>query len=70
MVVIQQLASIALMDAQSPFVFLLSPRFFKKAKGILLLPSSANLSVRPSVMSSPPKPLDEIQPNLVCEILT
>ena len=44
----------------------LSPRFFKKAKGILLSP----LSVRPSVMLSPPKPLDEIQPNLVCELLT
>ena len=27
-------------------------------------------SVRPSVMLSPPKPLDEIQPNLVCELLT
>ena len=27
-------------------------------------------SVRLSVMLSPPKPLDEIQPNLVCELLT
>ena len=27
-------------------------------------------SVRLSVMLSPPKPLDEFQPNLVCEILT
>ena len=27
-------------------------------------------SVRPSVTLSPPKPLDEIQPNLVCELLT
>ena len=26
--------------------------------------------LRPSVMLSPPKPLDEIQPNLVCELLT
>ena len=45
---------------------LLSPRFFKKAKGILQSPPS----VRLSVMLSPPKPLDEIQPNLVCELLT
>ena len=43
---------------------LLSPRFFKKAKGILLSPPS----VRPSVVLSPP--WDEIQPNLVCEFLT
>ena len=28
------------------------------------------LSVRLSVMLSPPKPLDEMQPNLVCELLT
>ena len=27
-------------------------------------------SVRPSVLLSPPKPLYEIQPNLVCELLT
>ena len=44
----------------------LSPRFFKKAKGILQSPPS----VRLSVMLSPPKRLDEIQPNLVCELLT
>ena len=44
----------------------LSPCFFKKAKGILLSPPS----VRPSVMLFPPLPLDEIQPNLVCELLT
>ena len=54
--------------------YLLSPRFFKKASGILQSPSSVHLSVcssvRPSVMLSPPKPLDEIQPNLVCELLT
>ena len=29
-----------------------------------------NLSTCLSVMLSPPKPLDEIKPNLVCEILT
>ena len=40
--------------------------FFKKASGILQSPPS----VRPSVTLSPPKPLDEIQPNLVCELLT
>ena len=28
------------------------------------------LSIRLSVMLSPPKPLDQIQPNLVCELLT
>ena len=27
-------------------------------------------SARPTVMVSPPKPLDQIQPNLVCELLT
>ena len=27
-------------------------------------------SLRPSVTLSPPKPLDKIQPNLVCELLT
>ena len=48
----------------------LSPRFFKKAKGILLSPLSVRLSVHLSVMLTPPKPLDEIQPNLVCELLT
>ena len=52
----------------------LSPRFFKKASGILQWPPSVRLSVcpsvRPSVTLSPPKPLDEIQPNLVCELLT
>ena len=47
------------------------PTFFlKKAKGILLSPPSVCPSARPSVMLSPPKPLDEIQPNLVCELLT
>ena len=40
--------------------------FLKKAKGILQSP----LSVRLSVMLSPPKPLDDIQPNLVSEQLT
>ena len=46
--------------------FIIPTLFLKKAKGILLSP----LSVRPSVMLSPPKPLDEIQPNLVCELFT
>ena len=31
---------------------------------------SVRPSLLPSVMLSPPKPLDEIQPNLVCELLT
>ena len=44
---------------------LLSPRFFKKSKGDIVI-----ASVCPSVMLSPPKPLGEIQPNLVRELLT
>ena len=53
--------------------------FLKKRRGScnLLRPSvrpsvclSVRSSVRLSVMLSPPKPLDEIQPNLVCELLT
>ena len=47
-------------------LLLLSPRFFKKASGILQSPPS----VRLSVTLSSPKPLDEIQPNLVCVLLT
>ena len=39
--------------------------FFKKCEGDIVI-----ASVRLSVMLSPPKPLDEIQPNLVCELLT
>ena len=39
--------------------------FLKKRRGILQSPPS----VRLSVTLSPPKPLDEIQPNLVCELL-
>ena len=38
-----------------------------------LSPSEGDIviaSVRPSIMLSPPKPLDEIKPNLVCELLT
>ena len=50
----------------SYFLSFLSPRFFKKASGILQSPPS----VRSSVTLSPPKPLDEIQLNLVCELLT
>ena len=50
--------------------WLLSPRFFKKAKGILQSPPSVCPSVLLSVMLSHPKPLDKIQPNLVCELLT
>ena len=39
--------------------------FFFKSEGDIVI-----TSVRPSVMLSPPKPLDKIQPNLVCELLT
>ena len=50
----------------------LSPRFFlKKRRGYCnRLCPSLRPSVGLSVMLSPPKPLDEIQPNLVCELLT
>ena len=45
--------------------------FLKKRRGYCYrLRPSVCPSVRPSVMLSPPKPLDEIQPNLVCELLT
>ena len=53
-------------DKEAAFLF---PCFFKKASGILQSPPSIRLSARPSVTLSP-KPLDEIQPNLVCELLT
>ena len=51
-------------SSSSVDIYLLSPRFFTKAKAIVIA------SVRLSVMLSPPKPLDKIQPNLVCELLT
>ena len=41
--------------------------FLKKRRGYYYRLRQA---VCPSVMLSPPKPLDEIQPNLVCELLT
>ena len=37
-----------------------------QTEGIAISPTS----VRLSVTLSPPKPLDKIQPNLVCELLT
>ena len=40
--------------------------FFKKASGILQSPPSVRLSIK----LSPPKLLDEIQPNLVCDLIT
>ena len=46
---------------------LLSPCFLKKSEGYIVI-ASVRLSVRLSVMLSPPKPLGEIQPNFVCEI--
>ena len=49
----------------------LSPRFLKKRYGYCnRLHPSVHLSICPSVTLPPPKPLEEIQPNLVCELLT
>ena len=45
--------------------------FLKKRRGYCnRLRPSVRPSVRLSFMLSPPKPLDEIQPNLLCELLT
>ena len=54
-----------------PFMLLMNnyPHAFLKREGDIVI-ASVRLSVRPSVMLSPPKPLDEIQPNLVSELLT
>ena len=56
----------------SPYLFIIPTLFLKKRRGYCnrLRRPSVRLSVRPSVTLSPPKPLDEIQPNLVCELLT
>ena len=43
---------------------LLSPHFFFKKQWGYCNP------LHPSITLSPPKPLDQIQPNLVCELLT
>ena len=48
----------------------LSPRFFKKASPRFFKKALEILQSPPCVTLSPPKPLDEIQPNLVCELLT
>ena len=45
------------------------PHAFLKSDGDIAI-ASVRPSVCPSVTLSPPKPLDEIQPNLVCELLT
>ena len=47
--------------------------FFLKSEGDIAIASvrpSVRPSVRLSVMLSPLKPLDEIQPDLLCELLT
>ena len=51
--------------AQETFVFFLA----YKCKGYIVI-ASVHRSVCLSFMLSPPKPFDEIQPNLVCEFLT
>ena len=58
------------MDLTTVYSLSLSPRFFKKASRILQSPPSVCPSLCLSVKLSPPKPLDEILPNLVCELLT
>ena len=40
-----------------------------KSEGDIVI-ASVHPSVPPSVMLSPPKPMDKIQPNLVCELHT
>ena len=45
------------------------PHAFLKNEGDIVI-APVRPSVCLSVMLSPPKPLDEIQPNLVCELLT
>ena len=60
------------LTARSSFTFY-PHAFFKKRKGDIVIASvvlSVCQFVRLSIMLSPPKPLDEIQPNLVCELLT
>ena len=56
-VVYRILAIISIISSDYPHAFL------KKCRGYCN-------RLRPSVTLSPPKPLDEIQPNLVCELLT
>ena len=56
---------------QSSYIYKFAVSFYFyphafSASGILQSPPS----VCPSVKLSPPKPLDKIQPNLVCELLT
>ena len=43
--------------------------FILKSEGEIAI-ASVRPYIRLSVMLSPPKPFDEIQPNLVCELLT
>ena len=50
-------------DFKCVFVFYYPQAFFYKRRGYCY-------RLRPSVLISPPKRLDEIQPNLVCELLT
>ena len=54
-------------ECDSDVIFI--PTLFLKSEGDIVI-ASVRPSVCPSVMPSPPKPLDEIQPNLVCELLT
>ena len=51
------------------YVMLLSPRFYTKSEGDIVI-AFISPSVRRSVMLSPPKPLGIFQPNLMCELLT
>ena len=53
-------------NANKLFILYLIPPLFKK-KGYC---NSLHLSVRLSIMLSPPKLLDGIQPNMVCEFFT
>ena len=52
-----------------PIKVVFIPTLFKKSVGDIAI-AFVRPSVRPFVTLSPPKSLDEIQPNLVCELLT
>ena len=55
--------NVIVMITENILAVIIPTLFLKKRRGYCN-------GLRPSVTLSPPKPLDEIQPNLVCELLT